>query len=306
MAELTQIRGDLKSAKIQNTVEYGVLSPEGFKTGLPLVVVLHGGGSDRESVFQYQPYFERLMRRGVLSECLVAMPTIPGESLYLNMRQGGERWEDFLIQEFVPRIRRIYGTRRRILMFGSSMAGCAALRLAFRYSDQFRAVAAIAPSIEPVLKWEDLRDKHRFWRKDALFEKVFGKPVDELYWEDSHPANVASQNRKAIIENRLQIYIESGDKDQLWTYEGAEFLHRILWRERIRHEYHLVRGADHVGPSLPDRIEEALRFLARSLDPWSRPTEEQIKNFVTPARLMASQLDETDHYNQPGECPPEI
>jgi S-formylglutathione hydrolase len=42
-------------------------------------------------------------------------------------------------------------------------------------------------------------------------------------------------------------------------------LHRILWDQKIAHEYHLVRGADHVGRTIRPRAMEALEFLARHL-----------------------------------------
>ena len=42
------------------------------------------------------------------------------------------------------------------------------------------------------------------------------------------------------------------------------------WDNKVKHEYHLVRGADHVGRTLTPRTKEALRFLARTLQPPSR------------------------------------
>jgi hypothetical protein len=40
----------------------------------------------------------------------------------------------------------------------------------------------------------------------------------------------------------------------------------IRWREE-KHEYHLVRGANHLGRTLGPRAEEALQFLGRVIDP---------------------------------------
>jgi hypothetical protein len=45
------------------------------------------------------------------------------------------------------------------------------------------------------------------------------------------------------------------------------YLHRILWDHKIPHEYHLVRGADHVGRTIRPRANEGLEFLARLLNP---------------------------------------
>lgn len=60
--------------------------------------------------------------------------------------------------------------------------------------------------------------------------------------------------------------------------EAAEYLHRIMYDHQIPHEYHLVRGADHLGSRLPPRIKDGVAFLARYMNPW-KPT-----NVVTSAR----------------------
>jgi hypothetical protein len=103
------------------------------------------------------------------------------------------------------------------------------------------------------------------------------------------------QNADRIRESGLQIYIEAGDEDQFWLYEGTEFLHQVLWDQKIKHEYHLVRGADHIGPSMGERQSEAIEFLARTIHPWGPPAAE----FEPVLKLVEAQkaaLDENDHY----------
>ncbi|MCI3135381.1 hypothetical protein [Phenylobacterium aquaticum] len=53
----------------------------------------------------------------------------------------------------------------------------------------------------------------------------------------------------------------------LYLTQGAEFLHRILFDAGVGHEYRLVHGADHVGPSLAPRILDALAFIGRQIEP---------------------------------------
>ena len=53
--------------------------------------------------------------------------------------------------------------------------------------------------------------------------------------------------------------------DYINLHDGAEFVHRALWDHDIRHEYHLVRWADHVGKSFARRIPEAFSFLGSVL-----------------------------------------
>ena len=125
------------------------------------------------------------------------------------------------------------------------------------------------PGIDPVIEWKDIQTKHRWWRSDRKLEEVFGKPFDEKYWEANNPATIVARNADRIREAKLSIYLECGDEDLFWLYEATEFLHRVLYDNRIQHEYHLVRGADHVGASLAPRTREALAFLNRHLNPPS-------------------------------------
>ena len=107
---------------------------------------------------------------------------------------------------------------------------------------------------------------------------------------------MAIKHRDEIVQSGLQIYVEAGDEDQFWLYEGAEFLHQTLWNQRIKHEYHLVRGADHVGPSLGPRTEEAVKFLFRSYIPFgTSPRMETVDRMLDP---LKARITGKDHYNE--------
>jgi S-formylglutathione hydrolase len=47
----------------------------------------------------------------------------------------------------------------------------------------------------------------------------------------------------------------------------------VLFDKGLSHEYRLVRGAEHVGPSIAPRFLDALTFLGRVLNPPSNWTE---------------------------------
>jgi S-formylglutathione hydrolase len=98
-------------------------------------------------------------------------------------------------------------------------------------------------------------------------QTIFGKPFDENYWEANNPASIAAANAEKIRGSKLGIYMDVGDMDAFNIHEGTEFIHRLLWDMKIPHEYHLVRGADHVGRTIRPRSTEALEFLARVLSP---------------------------------------
>jgi len=147
------------------------------------------------------------------------------------------------------------------------MGGMGGLRMGFKYPERYAGLAALEPGIEPAVRWKDVTFEHRFFRMPQLMERIYGKPLDEDYWAANHPAVIAQRNAARIRESGLPIYLECGDEDSFNLNQGAEFLHQVLVRERIRHEYHLVRGADHLGRTLRPRSIEAFSFLGRVITP---------------------------------------
>lgn len=217
----------------------------------------------------------------------------------MDFKDGTEKWETFVVEDFLSHLRATYPVStdpKETFLTGASMGGMGSLRMAFRYPDRFGALAALEPGIEPILSWEDMRPKHRFWRDDELFERAFGKPVDGSYWAEHNPATMVTRDADRIRASGLQIYVEAGDEDLFWLYEGTEFLHQVLWEHKIKHEYHLVRGADHIGPSMGPRMTEAIKFLVRTLDPWG-PLPAEAAPLLKTFDKQKEGLDEKDHYS---------
>jgi len=297
-----KVLADMEATLVPGPVAYALIAPTGFRDmkDLPLVLNLHGGGGSRDGLLAQAPVWQRLWQNGSIPPAVVVMPTVTARGFYMNFKDGSERWEDFLLGPFLDHLRGQYPVSKdpkRTFLTGASMGGMGSLRMAFRQPDRFGAVAALEPGIEPILRFEDMQPKHRFWRSDALLEQAYGSPVVSQYWADNNPASLAVQNADGIRAAGLQIYLEAGDEDQFWLYEGAEFLHRTLWDLKIRHEYHLVRGADHVGPSLAERTEEAIRFLFRSYKPWPETQRMQaVDRLLDP---LKARIQGTDHYNAP-------
>ena len=291
----------LESDLIPRPVEYSVIIPDGLETDqkLPLVLNLHGGGGSRENLKQQKPLWDRLWSKEEVPPMVVAMPSVRSRCLYMDFKDGTEKWETFVVEDFLQHLREtcpVSSDPKHTFLTGASMGGMGSLRMAFRYPDRFGAVAALEPGIEPILTWEEMRPKHRFWRDEDLFERAYGKPVDGAYWADHNPATMVTRDADRIRESGLQIYIEAGDEDLFWLYEGTEFLHQVLWERKVKHEYHLVRGADHIGPSMGQRMSEAISFLARTLNPWGPPPAA-----VAPLlKMMDGQKEELgvkDHYS---------
>ncbi len=296
-----QVFAEMKAQIVPSPVEYALIAPNGWQRmqDLPLVLNLHGGGGSRDRLLDQTPIWQRLWDSGRIPPAVVVMPSVTPRGFYMNFKDGSERWEDFIIGPFLSHLRSTYPLSKdakRTFLTGISMGGMGSLRMAFRYPRRFGAVAALEPGIEPLLEFDDMRPKHRFWRSDKLMQQAFGEPIDKAFWAANNPASMAVAAADEIRASGLQIYVEAGDEDQFWLYEGAEFLHQTLWDLRIKHEYHLVRGGDHVGPSLVERIEEGILFLFRSYDPWPATRRMQaVERMLAP---MKARIDGVDHYNE--------
>ena len=262
----------IESKLVPSPVEYAVLLPDGYesvKDQLPLLLFLHGGGGDKTFLTRLRPVIDDLWKSGTLPPLVIVTPSA-GRSFYMDFKDGSQKWETFIVTEFLDHLRTQYKVtreRKGTLLFGISMGGMGALRIAFKHPEKFGALAAMEPGIDPVLKWKDLSSRYKFYRGPELMQTIYGKPFDEAYWEANNVASIASTNAARLRSSGLGIYIEAGDEDLFYLHEAAEFLHRILWDQKVQHEYHLVRGADHVGRTIPARAKEGLTFLARMLNP---------------------------------------
>jgi S-formylglutathione hydrolase len=257
---------------VPSPVEYAVLLPDGYETAkapLPLLLFLHGGGGDKSFLGRMRPAIEEMWKAGTLPPMVVVTPSAE-RSFYMDYKDGSQKWETFLATEFLDHLRNKYkATRERkgTLLFGISMGGMGALRLGFKYPDTFGGLAALEPGVDPVFKWKDLSPRYKFYRPPELMETIYGKPFDEAYWEANNVATLAVKVAEKLRGAGLGIYLDAGDEDMFYLHEAVEYLHRILWDQKIPHEYHLVHGADHVGRTIPPRAKEGLAFLTRVLNP---------------------------------------
>jgi S-formylglutathione hydrolase len=266
------IEAELASPLVPGPVPYAVLLPAGYEESgeaYPLLFFLHGGRGDRSFLTTMRPAIESVWSAGTLPPAVVVTPSVT-RSMYMDYRDGSQKWERFLVTEFLEHLRQSYrvrADRQGTLIWGISMGGMGGLRLGFKYPDLFGGVAALEPGIDPVLAFGDLKLENRFWRSPKLFETIFGRPVDEAYWAANNPANIALAGAERIRSSGLGLYLDCGDEDSFNLNEGTEFLHRILYDQKIPHEYHLVRGADHLGRTLGPRTREGLNFLGRIVNP---------------------------------------
>ena len=262
--------GEIATDLVPGPVEYAALTPaDSGSSALPLVLLLHGGNGNRDLLAQMRPAIERAWAERRLAPAVVVTPSCR-RSFYMNFRDGTERWEDVVLGPVIDTARREHGATddpAKTAVAGISMGGMGALRIGFKHPDRFVAVAAMEPGIEPALSFGEIELQDRFWRNDTLFEQIYGSPLDEEYWAANNPANIVVADPARLRDAGLAISIECGDLDSFGLHRGTEFLHRLLFDHGVPHDYHLVRGADHLGRTMAPRFAHALDFIGVALDP---------------------------------------
>lgn len=279
--ELAEIAVDFSALR----VPYAVILPPGYENGgpYPLCLVLHGGGGSRQNLIDSKPLYDQWWKAELIPPMVLASPSTDPLSFYFDHPDGSYRWEGFIADDFLRHLRanyKIKSDRASTTITGVSMGGYGCLKIAFCRPDLFVAVAALEPALEPALRAVDLGARNRFsFPRTGSAQELLGDNRDPALFESNNPANRAVGNAAVIRESGLAIYLEVGDEDVLNLHDGTEFLHRVLWDLDIPHEYHLVRWADHVGPTLEPRLREAMCWLGSVLT--TRPDSTTVE--ATPA-----------------------
>jgi len=262
------VTGSFDSHLVPAPVDYAVILPPNYskQDSLPLLLHLHGLGEDRNFLILMEPLYQQWWEENIIPP-MVVVSFSAGISRYLNYRDGSERWEDFTFEfkEFIAATYRTRPEREYNYIAGLSMGGIGSLRMGLKYPDQFGAVASTGAVIDPAFIFEDIHPRYPGTLNvpPEVQSKRLGNPVDESYFQANNHANIAQDNAQAIRASGLKIYIEAGDHDFLNAHDGGEFLHRILWENRIEHEYRLLHGCDHIGSSLIWRFRDLHQWLGR-------------------------------------------
>jgi S-formylglutathione hydrolase len=258
---------EISSKHLPEHVPYAVLAP-GVEEPLPLCLLLLGAGGTRDSLFDLQPVFDGWWADSVVPRMIVATPSA-GLDYYLEASAGPLRWDSFLVSDFLPHLRSTCNASTCVVA-GISGGGYGALKLAFLHPRVFTAVAAIQPMLEPGLRESDVGARNRLHHTAGGPPQLIGPVRDPALWESNNPANRARANAQEIQDSGLAIYLEAAERDFLNAHDGAEFLHRVLWDLDVSHEYHLVRGADHGGPSFIPRLRAMFGWFGSLWNP-ARP-----------------------------------
>ncbi len=225
----------------------------------PVLYYLHGLGDNEQSLLNFGGWdvVSELRSQGKVGDFVILAPSA-GHTFYINSENGKVRYEDFLMKEFMPQMEKKYraeGTRATRGITGVSMGGYGALRLAFKYPDQFAAVSAQMPALFTDLPNNISSDAPG--SPGSLLGDVFGSPFNRDYFTRNNVFYFARADSPSSLK-RMSIYFNVGNNDDYGFEQGAQQLDRILKDRSIPHQFHIYPGrhsADFVVRYFPEVIE---------------------------------------------------
>jgi putative tributyrin esterase len=250
----------LTSKILGHSVGYCILLPPSYDSDAsrryPVLYFLHGLGEDEQFLVRGGGLnlVVDLWEKHEIGDYLIVTPAADS-SFYINSHDGQARYEDFVVEEFIPYIEHRYRTRHGRAargIGGISMGGYGAFHLAFRHPELFgSACAHSAALIErlPEVPDSNLPGTPRL----RMLGSVFGTPIDRAFWERNNPLTLA---RTANLAG-LKIYFDCGSEDDYGFEAGAAALDKELTARHIAHEFHIYPGrhdeiyfAEHLHASL--------------------------------------------------------
>jgi S-formylglutathione hydrolase FrmB len=252
---------------LARSVSYCVLLPPSYDAGrvrrYPVLYFLHGLGENEEVLLNSGGWnlIQDLWDQKQIGEFLIVAPDAD-RTFYINSRDGKVRYEDFLIQEFLPFIEshyRIRADRTHRGITGVSMGGYGSLRLAFRFPGLFGSVSAHSPALIAKLPRAEFDSSSSSLLASAL-GSAFGSPFDPVFWDRESPFTLVRNGPRPI---GLQIYFDCGTEDDFGFNKGAQAFHDLLLSRKIPHEFHLLPGR-HDEAYFAQHIPASLEFHSRA------------------------------------------
>ncbi len=252
------------SPALQAAVEVTLHLPPSYAGGkgdFPTVYALHG-------LFEGAAFWERRGLRARLDTAwaagqlpeFVVVAVDGGNSFFVNGPDG--RHEDAVLDavDWAEGRLRLRRARAQRALWGVSMGGYAALRLALRHPDRFSAVAAHSAML---LEHPPTRAAGAGrWQMEA-FKRAFGEPLDAKLWNAADPLALAAA---ADVATLPALRFDCGSADRYGLFAGNRKLHEILQGRGVAHEFELPPG-DHGYDYVRTVFERGLRFLTSR---WER------------------------------------
>ena len=254
----------MQSGILPYEVQYCLYLPPDYDSSsrrYPVVYLLHGYSDQEWGWVQFGEIKEaadRAISAREIPPLIIVMPD--GKvSFYINDYLGKERYEDMLIEEFIPHVDKSLRTRPQQEfrgIAGLSMGGYGALTLSMRHTDIFSGCAAFSAAI-----WEneDIAEPEGYNR---FFKNIFG-PLTEGRLPDHFKANNPLDIVQTVpvkVLNKARYYIDCGDDDFLIAGNCA--LHLMMKKKEIPHEFR-VRDGGHSWIYWRTGIIDGLKFIAQ-------------------------------------------
>lgn len=253
------------STALGRDVSCSIQLPPSYATGsriYPVVYALHG-------LFENQQFWERRGLAAILDDLwakqavteFVLVAVDGGNSFFVNSPLG--RYEDLVTQDamaFAEANFRVRRERAGRALFGVSMGGYAALRIALSHPELYAAAAthsAMLLSTPP--RPGQGADPYQL----AAFARVFGEPPDLELWRANDPLDWA---QRATPSSVPALSFDCGDHDRYGLAAGQEDLHRRLQARGIAHEFALHPG-DHGYEYVKSVLPLSLQFLSKHFAP---------------------------------------
>jgi S-formylglutathione hydrolase FrmB len=237
----------IKSSILARPVRYCAYLPASFDTDktrrYPVLYYLHGLGDNEQSLLNMGGWdlIEEQRRKGKIGEFVVLAPNA-GHTFFLDSADGKIRYEDFLLQEFMPQMEqkyRVSGTPAQRGVTGVSMGGFGALRLAFKYPTKFAAVSAQMPALIAEIPASFAAGGPG--SPASAMGDVFGTTFNRAYFERNNVFYFA-RTTPATRLKRQKIYFDVGNNDDYGFEQGGERLHQLLDSRGVPNEFHIYPG----------------------------------------------------------------
>jgi predicted esterase len=231
----------VKSRLVGRTLEQKAAVPATGAKGRPLLVLLHGRGSQPGDSFS-QEFWMELDRLGARAPVVVEVNG--GEGSYYHDRDDG-RWGSYVVREAIPAaVERLGTDPKRIAIGGTSMGGFGALDIARRNPGRFCAVGGHSAAL-----WTRARDT-----APGAFD-------DARDFRRHDVVGYAGRDRRAYAGE--QLWLDVGRDD---PFRAADT--KLVRELRGRHRdvtWHLWPGG-HGGAYFNAHVSDYLRFYARELE----------------------------------------
>lgn len=274
-AVILQAQGILKESLSVNStvlgkpVEYSIYLPAGYDSDsrrYPVLYLLHGYSDDETGWVQFgevKAIADRQFSAGEMTSMIIVMPDA-GVSWYINSYDGKVRFEDFMVNEFIPHIDGAYRTRtdrQYRAVAGLSMGGMGTGIMAMKHPELFSAAAPLSAAVWTDEQISGMPDD----RWSSGIGLVYGKDLKGTARINGHYKQNALihivRNRPADDLKKVSYYIDCGDKDFL--IEGNMALHAAMIQAKIPHEFRVREGV-HDWTYWRTALPEVFRFVSKA------------------------------------------